>query len=280
MNRSLEALAATLLLLGGAVTAQDRSGGETLAQAKPDPSKPSADPGKKEELEATVVSFKGTVDVKRPEDKDWVAAERNMKLKKGSEICTAVASSAKLLLTGNVQVEVKALTQAKIDDLAKAGGKVNADVQLKFGTIEVDIQKGDLKADMKVTAPNSTTSVSGSRGLVRAPAAGGGAHITLRTWSGTWTHHLPGPDTDQTLLGAGVANDRGDTERDLRYRFAIDQYLNFFGKDEDELFEGPFTKRAGDFNPWDVPLWEFGGIGPAGPKNRKAGALPGPPSPP
>jgi len=280
MKMTLEAMATALLLLGGAVLAQDMpidSRLSAIVQAKQDPPKAAPDAGKKEDIEASLVAFKGTVDVKRPEDKDWVPAERNMKLKKGSEICTAVASTAKLLFTGNVQVDVKALTQARIEDLAKAGGKVNADVNLKFGSIEVEIQKGDLKADMKVTAPNSTTSVSGSHGLVRAPAAGGGAHITLRTWTGTWIHHLPGPDTDQHIGGAGVANDRGDSARDLRYRFSIDQFLNFFGKDEDELFEGPLTKKAGDPNPWDVPLWEFGGIGPAGPKNRKPGALPFPP---
>src|SRR5436190_2923013 len=84
---------------------------------------------KREELEATLVAFKGTVDVKRPEDKDWVAAQRNMKLKRGSEICTSVASTATLLLTGNLKVDVKPLTQAKIDALAKAGDAVNADVK-------------------------------------------------------------------------------------------------------------------------------------------------------
>jgi hypothetical protein len=270
MKRTLETLAAALLLLGGAVA---------VAQDKKDPAPAPAkqDTGKKEDLEATLVSLKGTVDVKRPEDKDWVPAERNMKLKKGSEICTAVASTAKLLFTGNIQVDVKALTQAKIEDLAKAGGKVNADVNLKFGSIEVDIQKGDLRADMKVTAPNSTTSVSGSHGFVHAPASGGGGHITLRTFTGTWNHHLPGPDTDQGINGDGVANDQGDSALDLNYRFLTDLFLNFFGKDGDELFQGHFTHKAGDPNPWDVPLAEFGGTGPGGPRTRKPGALPFPP---
>src|SRR5687767_9618037 len=93
------------------------------------------------ELEAVVVSFKGTVDVKRPEDKDWTAAERNMKLKKGSSICTSVASTAELLFTGNVKVTVRPLSEASIETLAQGGGQVQTDVNLKFGTIEVDIQK-------------------------------------------------------------------------------------------------------------------------------------------
>ena len=78
-------------------------------------------------------------------------------LKKGSELCTSVASTASLLLTGNVKIDMKPLTQAKLEDLAKLGSDLNADLKLKFGSIEVDIQKGDLRSDMKVSAPNSTS---------------------------------------------------------------------------------------------------------------------------
>jgi len=265
MKRTLETLAAAVLLLGGAVLAQDP------------PKAPAAPAEKREELEATLVAFKGTVDVKRPEDKDWVPAERNMKLKKGSEICTAVASTAKLLLTGNIQVDVKALTQAKVEDLAKAGGKVKADVNLKFGAVEVDIQKGDLKADMKVTAPNSTTSVSGSHGIVWAPAKGGGANITLSTTSGSWTFHLNDKDTDKSIEGEGKANDQGDDAHDLYYKFSTDKFLDYFGKNKDELFQDGFGKKAGDFHPWDVPIGEWAWNWPCSPKNRKQGALPLPP---
>jgi len=265
MKRPVEVLLWVLLLMGGALVAQEP---------------PKADAAKPQELEATLVALKGTVDVKRPEDKDWVPAERNMKLKKGSEICTAVASSAKLLLTGNLTVDVKALTQAKIEDLAKAGAKVNADVKLKFGAVEVDIQKGDLRSDMKVTAPNSTTSVSGSHGIVKAPASGGGGHVTISTSSGTWSHFLPKFDLSQGIEGEGVGNDQGDLPNDLNYFFSTDQFLNFFGKGKDELYQGGFTGKAGDPHPWDIPLGEFGGTWPGSPKHRKSAGLPLPPPPP
>ncbi len=244
------------------------------------PAAPQPAPAAKEALEAVIVAFKGTVDVKRPEDKDFVPAERNMKLKKGSEVCTAVASNATLLFTGNVRVVVKPLTQARIDDLVKQGGAVNADVKLKFGTIQVDIKKGDLKADMKVTAPNSTTSVSGSFGWVRCYAAGGGGQITLHTDSGTWSHFLPGLGLDFGVEGESALNEQGDLPGDLEYRFDTGQFLDFFGKGEDELYQGPFTVKAGDRNPWDVPLYEFGGTGPASPKHKKPAILPPPPRPP
>jgi hypothetical protein len=263
MKRTLETLATALLLLGGAVLAQDP---------------PKAPAGQKAgDLEATIVGLKGTVDVKRPEDKDWVPAERNMKLKKGSEVCTAVASTAKLLFTGNIQVDVKPLTQAKVEELAQAGGKVKADVNLKFGAVEVDIQKGDLKADMKVTAPNSTTSVSGSHGIVKAPAKGGGAMITLSTQTGTWSHKLEYLMTEKFIFGEGKANDRGDSLRDLYYRFETDKFLNYFGKGEDELYQDFFGHKAGDFFPWDVPLGEWGSTWPSSPKSHRPGTLPLPP---
>jgi len=234
---------------------------------------------KKEDVEATLVAFKGTVDVKRPEDKDWVAAERNMKLKKGSEICTAVASTASLLFAGgNVKVDVKPLTQAKIEELAKAGQKLNADVKLKFGAVEVDLRKGDLRTDMKVTAPNSTTSVSGSHGIVRAPATGGGGSITLTTFTGSWTHEAGG--VGRSIEGPGAANNLHDLPRDLRYFDNTHEFMDFGGRHRDELYQGRGPGKAGDFNSDDVQFGDRSDRWPTSPKHKRPGILPPPPSPP
>jgi len=54
---------------------------------------------------------------------------------------------------------------------------------------------------MKVSAPNSTTSVSGSHGIVRAPATQGGCRITLRTTTGTWNHDAS--DVNRDILRGG-----------------------------------------------------------------------------
>jgi hypothetical protein len=230
---------------------------------------------KREDLEATLVAFKGTVDVKRPEDKDWVAAERNMKLKRGSEICTSVASAATLLFTGNLKVEVRALTQARVDELAKQGGAVNADVRLKFGAIEVDLQKGDLRTDMKVSAPNSTTSVSGSNGIVRAPATEGGCRITLRTTTGTWNHDASG--VGRGVFGENVADNYGNQLRDFRALADSHDFIDFFGRDRFELYQSRFTTKAGDAAPWDVPFFDFVNNSPTSPRNKRASGLPLPP---
>ncbi len=265
------------LLLGAApLRAQ-----ETKQEPKKDPAAAAQpDPARNEDFEAQVVALKGTVDVKRPEDKDWVPAERNMKLKKGSEICTAVASTATLLISGNIRVDVKALTQAKIEVLAKSGQGVNADVKLKFGTLEVDIQKGDLRSDLKVTAPNSTTSVSGSHGIIRAPAMrGNGLYVCLRTESGMWIYvDQEGVGID--IEGRGRVTQTGLLPSDIGYIFASGRFLNYYGRNPTELYQDVFSLKAGDPNPWDVPLYEFGGSGPSGARFLRQAAFPFPPPPP
>lgn len=232
------------------------------------------------ELEAVVVSLKGTVDVKRPADADWVAAERNMKLGKGAALCTSIASSAELLFAGNVKVTVRPLTEATIETLAQAGGQVGTDINLKFGTIEVDIQKGDLRTDMKVRAPNSTTSVSGSQGIVRAFASGGGALIALRTYTGSWVFTPRRLGVDIPIEGAGAANEDGDLPQDMDARFRAELYVRFWGRREEELYVGRFSFPGGDARPWDVPFFEYANTGPASGRIRKTGALPLPPPPP
>jgi hypothetical protein len=233
---------------------------------------------KREDFEATLVEFKGTVDVKRPEDKDWVAAARNMKLKKGSEICTSVSSTAGLLFTGNVKIDVKPLTQAKVEELAKRGNTLNVDLKLKFGSIEVDIQKGDLNSDMKVSAPNSTTSVSGSHGIVRAPATEGGCRVTLRTTTGTWRHDAS--QIERAIFGEDVADNHGNQLRDLRALADSHDFIDFFGRNQDELYQGRFAGKAGDPDPWEVPFFDYANNGPTAPRSKRASTLPLPPGTP
>lgn len=77
-----------------------------------------------------------------------------------------------------------------------------------------------------------------------------------------------------------MGNDQGSLPHDFAYQFSTNQFLNFFGKNKDELFQNGFTGKAGDAHPWDIPLGEFGGSGPSSHKHRKPAALPLPPPPP
>jgi hypothetical protein len=170
-----------------------------------------------------------------------------------------------------------------LETLFKEGGAVNADVQLKFGTIEVDIQKGELRADMKVVAPNSTTSVSGSRGRIRACCSGGRPRwVTFRSFTGTWQHRVLNRGLDFVFSGTGVANNWCDTRRDLFYLSQTSQFMNFFGRTANELYQDSFSIKAGDFNPDFRPMFEFRNpqYFPAAGVFQGPSILPGPPPPP
>jgi hypothetical protein len=215
------------------------------------------------ELEATIVALKGAVDVKRPEDKDWVPAARDMRLRKGSEICTAVASSATLLFhgapgtAGRLTVEVRSLTQVRVEELVRVGPSVNAGVQLKFGAIEVDIQKGDLKADMKVAAPNSTTSVSGSHGLVRAPARQGLSQwVVLEVSSGKWAHFTGLLELAFAVEDYGWLTNWGLSDRELAFVDFLWQAWGYPGRRPEELGISIFDVGANPIDPFLVPPYE------------------------
>jgi hypothetical protein len=155
---------------------------------------------------------------------------------------------------------------------------VNADVKLKFGAVEVDIQKGDLRSDMKVSAPNSTTSVSGSHGIVRAPATDGGCRITLRTTTGTWRHDASQVGRD--ITGEDVADNFGNQLRDFRLIADSHDFLDFWGRNKDELYQSRFNRKAGDQDPWDVPFFEFVNQGPNSGRVKRTSVLPLPPGTP
>lgn len=255
-----------ILVLAGAASAQD---------PKPDDKKDE----KKGEIEATIVSIKGVVDIKRPEDKDWVEAKKDMKLKKGSEICTSVGATATLLFTGNIKIDVKAVTQAKIEQLAKAGNKVNADVKLKFGTVDVDIQKGDIKADMKVATPNSTTSVSGSSGRITAWAMSDCRDISIRAWTGEWKHQLKFKGIETTLTNNQVFNNYGQFGAAMFNNY---QMMNFdFGKMHGEFGFIPQFQPIQNFQGFLAPYeWGSERFCPYASAFIKPAGLPLPPPPP
>lgn len=131
---------------------------------------------------------------------------------------------------------------------------------------------------MKVSAPNSTTSISGSNGIVRAPATDGGCRITLRTTTGTWNHRAS--EVDRGISGADVADNYGNQLRDFRAFADSHDFIDFFGRDRDELYRGRFSLWAGDADPWEVPFFELVTYKPMGPRTRRPSTLPGPPGTP
>ena len=134
---------------------------------------------------------------------------------------------------------------------------------------------------MTVATPHSTTSVSGSRGIIRAPAAGPGRIITLRTFSGSWSRKSKRLGITTFLEGSRATNDFGEARRDLTYRYSTHQVLDFFGRNASELYQDPFSVKGGDPNPGLTPLFEQGTtFNPINAVFTQPAGLPLPPPPP
>jgi hypothetical protein len=125
--------------------------------------------------EAEVIAMEGEVTARKPGDKDFAPVKIGDKLPQKSEISTGPNSKCSLKLP-TATIKVDALTHTGIDklelkpddaaDAAPGGQKVDTRVKLKFGTVKFNVQKGDLKTDLKISTPNSTTAIAGTEGGV------------------------------------------------------------------------------------------------------------------
>jgi hypothetical protein len=140
--------------------------GAALAQDKPAADK----------VEATILEIKGVVDVKRPADADFIEGLKDMKLAEDSEISTGLDSEVTLLFPPENKVVVKSLTQVKIDKLLIGQGTVETKLKLQTGTVKVEVNKGDMKTDLKVATPNTTASISGTQEEVTSYEDSGDEH--------------------------------------------------------------------------------------------------------
>ena len=82
---------------------------------------------------------------------------------------------------------------------------------------------------------------------------------------------------DRPITGEDVADNFGNQLRDLRAMSDSHDFIDFFGRHRDELYQGKFPGKAGDANPWDVPFFDAANQGPMGPRVKRASALPLPP---
>ena len=111
---------------------------------------------------AVIVSLEGTVEVKRPSDADYVEAQKNMELPEGTEIATGYNSKARIAMTGQIVFDVPSLTQVAVSKMLKEKGVLDSTLNIQFGSLELDVQKGTVKTDLKVATANATTSIKGT----------------------------------------------------------------------------------------------------------------------
>ncbi len=241
-----------LIVMGGVALAQDE---------------------KKDDLESVIVDITGTVDIKRPSDKDWIAAEKNMKLGKGSEICTAEASSVKLLFPPQLTIEVKPITLTKIDELAKTAKGMKTDVKLKFGSVNIELKKGEVESSLRVATPNATTSVSGSSAQMWGWAASGGGYLNVSVQTGSWSQQNNGTGGTQEFGPGQVGNDNGNLFGQIEGNYSAGQYQDYFGRPEGELYDNwdPCSGLNPNYEGGDPNLNPFADV------FQQPSALPGPP---
>ncbi len=113
------------------------------------------------ELNATVKSVKGKVEIKMP-FKSWQRVKVGMVIPKGATISTGFRSYAVLQL-GNSILQVKQLTRMKLVELIRRKNTVSTKLFLAVGKIRAKVRtsKG-LRADFKLKSPNSTAAVRGT----------------------------------------------------------------------------------------------------------------------
>jgi len=82
------------------------------------------------------------------------------------------------------------------------------------------------------------------------------------------------------ITGEDVADNFGNQLRDFRIIADSHDFMDFWGRNKDELYQSRFNRKAGDPDPWDVPLWEFVNRGPTSGRIKRTNVLPLPPGTP
>ncbi len=243
-------------------------------KADPAPVQPAPE---EENLEGVIADVKGVVDVKRPTDKDWVEAQRNMKLPKGSEVCTGAASSCTIVIGKGLILELKPVTMASLVALVKKHRLSQVDASLKFGSADIKLEKSEIRTDMQVATPAVTTSISGSHGIARAWAAGGERLISLRIFEGKWGRFVRSLGVEQEGNPGDALNDLGDFQFEMEaLLLALQKKMND-GAGLDLPYGSEFSLPKGNWFEFGLPDYSPKAQGLGGPASQ---FLPPPPQPP
>ena len=236
-------------------------------------------------MTVTVYGIEGDVDVRLPGAKEWQPARKGMKLLQGSEIQTALFSSAELLFEDTSAVIIEGVTQIKIDKFLKDNVAVRTKLNLRCGSVQATVNKGPLETDFKVSTPNSTASVRGTQirqirttprgdrfrmggegGLFAKGHAGGTAFIQAHQGTRTST------DNPRAIIAALRAARDSQTVETLGIGATVAERQAFAAR-----------KRYGDTNPGDLtgsgaPSVQFTKVKPAPAAPPSPGPSPGPSS--
>jgi len=229
---------AVVLYWSGIGSAQGKPGGAPAA-----PAAAAAAPAKPAEAKeapaaatttVTVADMKGSVDVRPGADKPWTAATVGMKLTSDWEISTGVNGQALLRFEDNSEVLVQRLTEMKISEFSRTPTEVKTRLQMKYGSVRIQVKKGTAANDFRVASPTGTASVQGTKIEEFSYYRGLGGHIvmgnegsaqyhvnpTMTIGPGQMTNdHLVDPATFAKLAGWVPVNFTGYTPEETKSSF-------------------------------------------------------------
>ncbi len=126
------------------------------------------------DLEVTVLEVKGGVESKIPgKDKRWAKLEKGATLQKGTMIQTGIKSHALLQFGESTKVLVRPSTFVVINEAYLEKNALRGDVRVDVGSVHVDAEREkDPNLEFKVTTPQGTAAVRGTRLSVRTSVEG------------------------------------------------------------------------------------------------------------
>ena len=179
-----------------------------------DQAKPEAVPtGTSEKLIATVVSVKGSAEVREGAKAAWRKVKAGDKYTEGAEIRTGYRSEVNLEFSDNSKITINRVSHFRVDKFKRQGNKVVTRSHLSYGKVRAGVEKGPAVSDYKITTSMGTLGVNGTRDIYLYVDPGSGVAVVCLTeqgqvgWNlgrgkGTFVH--PTGCTNQLGLGEDI----------------------------------------------------------------------------
>lgn len=167
------------------------AGGSIVAAADaPAPATQPAASTATDELQATVVSVKGSAQQADGDDAKpvWAPLKAGQVLSEHALVRTGLGAKVVLRFSDRSEVTIKSATKIGIRDSRKEGDVAHMGVGLKYGTVKAKINRAAGPNDFKIHTPVATLSVRGSAGTTSYSAGFGMQFHSLQS---TWNVRTP-----------------------------------------------------------------------------------------
>lgn len=169
-------------------------------------------------ISCEIADEEGGVGVKRKGSEEW--EEGTLKIgdviREGDRIATGWKTTVTLQNAAGATIRMEPLSELKVTkhhlETSEGELKINSEIKLEFGTLEIEVKKSGAKMDLKVSTPNSSTAIRGTH--VRVMYDPVAADVTWHVAEGTVEMELP--DQTFTVDGPGDYDQRWRSWSTLR----------------------------------------------------------------